>query len=150
MAALGHALRALGHGLRVYVVELTKTRAGDLYLQTMAGYPGIACKRYGRPSLAEGERPGSTYAGLAQQALDHAKEVVTSGKYDLVILDRVNLALERRLIELDGLLSILEAKPKGVEVILTGRHAHPEVIALADLVTDMHQVKGPPLGPTRC
>ncbi len=82
-------------------------------------------------------------ARMAQEALDHAREILTSEEYDLVILDEVNVALEWKLIELENLLSLLDDKPEKVELVLTGRYAHPEVIARADLVTEMREIKHP-------
>jgi len=66
-----------------------------------------------------------------------------SGDYDLVILDEINVALEWHLIRLEDVLSLLDQKPEKVELILTGRYAHPEVIARADLVTEMREIKHP-------
>ena len=64
-------------------------------------------------------------------------------EYDLVVLDEVNVALEWKLIDLEDLLSLLDAKPEAVELVLTGRYAHPEVIARADAVTEMREIKHP-------
>jgi cob(I)alamin adenosyltransferase len=80
---------------------------------------------------------------MAQEALGEARRVLISGSYDLVILDEVNVALKYGLIELKDLLAIIEEKPKGVELVLTGRYAPPEVIERADLVTEMREVKHP-------
>ena len=79
----------------------------------------------------------------AQAGLDHAAETVAGGEYDLVVLDEVNVALDWKLIHLEDLLSLMDEKPDQVELILTGRYAHPEVIARADLVTEMREIKHP-------
>jgi cob(I)alamin adenosyltransferase len=80
---------------------------------------------------------------MAQQALEHSREIVKSGEYELVILDEINVALEWKLIQLQEVLSLLDEKPEDVELILTGRYARPEVIARADLVTEMKEIKHP-------
>ncbi len=144
MAALGQALRAVGHGLAVYVVGFFTSGPEDPDPQTMEGCAGLVCKRFGRRSVDQERDLNSEDARLAQQALNHAREVVTTGMYDLVILDDVNLALEWQLIELDSLLALLEVKPEGVEMILTGCYAHPAVISRADLVTEMRETKERP------
>ncbi|MDH4208465.1 MAG: cob(I)yrinic acid a,c-diamide adenosyltransferase, partial [Anaerolineae bacterium] len=77
------------------------------------------------------------------EALEHGREIVKSGDYDVVVLDEINVALEWHLIELQDVLSLLDQKPQAVELILTGRYAHPEVIARADLVTEMREIKHP-------
>jgi cob(I)alamin adenosyltransferase len=80
----------------------------------------------------------------AKEALDAANAVAASGEYDLVILDQVILALHWNLIELRDLLALLVHRHRNVELILTGRCAPAELIAAADLVTEMQQVKGSP------
>ncbi|HUS69932.1 MAG TPA: cob(I)yrinic acid a,c-diamide adenosyltransferase [Anaerolineae bacterium] len=143
MAAAGQALRAAGQGFRVRVIEFLQGNSERSALRTaLVGQGGITINELGQHTASITEAPELADSGLAQQALDAAEAATASGEYDLVILDQVNLALEWKLIELHDLLSILRHKHEKVEVILTGSCAHPEVIALADLVTEMRQVKG--------
>lgn len=142
-AALGLAMRAAGQGLRVYIVQFMKGWPHYGELETVGQHPSITLQQFGRPDFVDKQNPDPVDVRMAQEALDHAREVLTSGEYDLVILDEVNVALEWKLIELENLLSLLDDKPEKVELVLTGRYAHPEVIARADLVTEMREIKHP-------
>jgi cob(I)alamin adenosyltransferase len=142
-AALGLAMRAAGQGLKVYIVQFMKGWPHYGELTTVGQQPNITIKQFGRPDFVDKENPDPVDVRLAQEALDQAREVVKGGEYDLVILDEVNVALEWKLLRLEDVLSLLEEKPEHVELVLTGRYAHPEVIARADLVTEMREVKHP-------
>ncbi len=142
-AALGLAMRAAGQGLNVYIVQFMKGWPHYGELNTVAPQPNITLRQFGRPDFVDREEPDPADVRMAQEALDHARETVMSGEYDLVILDEVNVALEWKLIQLQDLLALLDDKPQTVELVLTGRHAHPEVIARADLVTEMREIKHP-------
>ena len=80
---------------------------------------------------------------MAREGLVQSRHEIRSGCYDLVILDELNLAAAWGLVELAEVLSLIKEKPQGVELVLTGREAPPEVIVLADLVTEMVEVKHP-------
>lgn len=142
-AAMGQAMRAAGHGLKVYIVQFMKGWPHYGELDTVGRHPNVAIKQFGRPDFVDKENPEPVDIRMAQEALDHGREIVMSGEYDLVILDEVNVALEWKLVELGDLLSLMDQKPPGVELILTGRYAHPEIIAKADLVTEMREIKHP-------
>ena len=79
----------------------------------------------------------------AKQALEEARRAVLGGEYDLVVLDEVNVAVAWRLVELEEVIELIEQKPEWVELILTGRYADEKLIELADLVTEMIEVKHP-------
>jgi cob(I)alamin adenosyltransferase len=85
----------------------------------------------------------STHARAAGDALAAAREKMLSGTYDIVILDEVNVALHLRLVPLADVISLIEKKPESVHLILSGRHAHEEVIRRAHLVTEMRSIKHP-------
>ena len=142
-AALGQAMRAAGQGLKVYVVQFMKGWPYYGELDTVAHHPNITLKQFGRPDYVDKEHPEPIDIRMAQEAMEHSLEIVRSGGYDMVILDEINVALEWNLIELDDVISLLETKPHGVELILTGRYADPEVIARADLATEMREIKHP-------
>jgi cob(I)alamin adenosyltransferase len=142
-AAMGQAMRAAGQGYKVYVVQFMKGWPYYGELHTVGQHPNIVLKQFGRPDFVNKENPEPVDIRMAQEALDHARKIVRSGEYDLVILDEVNVALEWKLIELQDVLSLLDEKPEGVELIMTGRYAHPDVIARADLVTEMREIKHP-------
>jgi cob(I)alamin adenosyltransferase len=142
-AALGQAMRAAGQGLKVYIIQFMKGWPYYGELDTVGHHPNITLKQFGRPDYVDKEKPEPQDVRMAEEALEHARHIVMSGRYNLVILDEINVALEWKLISLEDVLSLLDQKPKGVELILTGRYAHPEVIARADLVTEMHEIKHP-------
>ncbi len=145
LSAAGQALRSVGQGFRVCVIQFLKGCSESRGLRTaLDNQPSIHIKQFGRDTALPPEALEPGEMKLAEEALDAAGEAATTGDYDLVILDQVILALEWRMIGLDDLLSLLRHKHKNVELILTGCCAPPELIAAADLVTDMRQSKGSP------
>jgi cob(I)alamin adenosyltransferase len=142
-AALGLAMRAAGHGLRVYIIQFMKGWPNYGELKSVGGHPQITLRQFGRPEFVDPEKPEPADVEMAKEALREARQVLTSGSYDLVILDEVNVALKYGLIELKEVLTLIEEKPQDIELILTGRYAPPEVIERADLVTEMREVKHP-------
>ena len=95
----------------------------------------------GRAGFTNLANPGFKDRELAQEALDHAWQLIRYQACDILILDEVNIAAAYDLIAVQDLLALLEAKPQGMELILTGRHAPPEIIEKADLVTEMKNLK---------
>ena len=142
-AALGLALRAAGHDLQVYIVQFMKGWPHYGELVSVQHLPNVTLRQFGRPDFVNREHPNPEDIRLAHEALEHAEQIVASGDYDLVILDEVNVALDYGLIGLDDLLALLDAKPEHVELVLTGSGAHPEIVKLADLVTEMLAIKHP-------
>lgn len=142
-AALGLAMRAAGQGLRVYIIQFMKGWPNYGELKTVGGHPQITLRQFGRPEFVDPEKPEPADVEMAQEALREARRILTSGSYDLVILDEVNVALKYGLMELRAVLALIEEKPEHVELVLTGRYASPEVIERADLVIEMREVKHP-------
>ncbi|MFQ5712106.1 MAG: cob(I)yrinic acid a,c-diamide adenosyltransferase [Candidatus Geothermarchaeales archaeon] len=142
-AALGLAMRACGHGFRVYMIQFMKGGWDYGELRVAEKLPNFTIRQFGRPTLVDKGKPSKIDVDLAREALSHAKEVVGSGKYDIVILDEVNVALEWKLIELSEVLEMIREKPRSVELVLTGRYAPRELVEVADLVTEMREVKHP-------
>lgn len=142
-AAFGLALRAIGRGLKVYVVQFIKGGFdyGELYM--VDKLPNFKLKAFGRGRFVMEEPPSKEDVKLSEEALALAEEVVKSGEYDVVILDEINVALNLKLINLDDVLELIKNKPKHVELILTGRYARKEIIEAADLVTEMKKIKHP-------
>lgn len=145
-AALGLALRAAGHGLKVYIVQFMKgwPRYGELV--SVESLPNVTIKQFGRPEFVDRDNPDPEDSRLAQEALEHARQAMLSGRYDILILDEINVALDFGLIELSDVLSLLEEKPEDVELVLTGRNAPLEIVKRADLVTEMLDIKHPYYG----
>lgn len=142
-AALGLALRAVGQGLRVYIVQFMKGWPDYGELNALKFLPGVTLVQFGRAEFVNREHPDPKDIQEAQAALAHASEVVLAGQHDIVILDEINVALDFGLIPLSGVLALLDAKPVHVELVLTGRNAPPELLDRADLVTEMRSLKHP-------
>jgi cob(I)alamin adenosyltransferase len=142
-AAFGLALRAVGRGLKVYIIQFIKGGFdyGELYI--VDKLPNLALKAFGRGEFITAEPPEKEDVRLAEQALQLAKEIVRSGEYDIIVLDEINVALKLRLISIEEVLELMKSKPKHVELVLTGRNAPDQVIEAADLVTEMREIKHP-------
>jgi len=142
-AAFGLALRAVGRGLRVYIIQFIKGGFdyGELYV--VDKLPNLTLKAFGRGKFVTEKPAGKEDVELAEEALALAEEVVKSGEYDIVILDEINVALNLKLIKTEKVLQLINNKSKHVELILTGRYAPKEIIDAADLVTEMKEVKHP-------
>lgn len=143
-SALGMALRAVGHNMRVCIIQFMK---GDLYSGEIDGVKWLA-------PLVEFHQTGKGFCGIqgnpyphhehranAQCAIEMAREKVHSGRFDIVILDEINNAIKLRLVDLHQVLELLDAKPPLLQLVLTGRDADPEVCARANTVTEMVEVK---------
>jgi cob(I)alamin adenosyltransferase len=142
-AAFGLALRAIGRGLKVYIIQFIKGGFdyGELYM--VDRLPNLKLKAFGRGKFVTEKPPGKEDIKLAEEALVLAEEVVKSGEYDIVILDEINVALNLKLIKTERVVELIKNKPKHVELVLTGRYAPNEIIEAADLVTEMREVKHP-------
>ena len=142
-AALGLAVRAIGKGLKVYMIQFMK---GDIEygeIATARGLENFEIIQIGRPEFVDRDNPAEIDIKLANDALDHAREIIDSKKYDIVILDEINVALDWKLLELAKVMDVIRSKPESVELVLTGRYAPEEIIELADLVTEMKEIKHP-------
>lgn len=141
-AALGLGLRAHGMGLKVYIVQFLKGGRGCCgECEAVKRIPDFDIIRFGRAGFVEKGKTTREDKNLAQQGLEQAKKIVASGKYDVVILDEINVALDFKLIGLEDVLNLIKATPKKIELVLTGRTAHPEVVKVAHLVTEMKEIK---------
>jgi len=139
-AALGLAVRAAGHGLRTYIGQFLK---GQTYgeLEALRDHPLITIEQYGGTRCLRRDDITAEDVGRARRGLAHALDAMASGRYDVVVLDEVNVATWFGLLSVDEVLEFLGQRPARLELILTGRHAAAEVLAKADLVTEMKAVK---------
>ena len=142
-AALGIVLRALGHGLRVYIVYFMKGDYPYGERNVLAGLPNVRFASFGSREFIDPARVKPQQRESAKQALAVAREVMLGGQYDLVVLDEVNVAVAWKLVELDEVVSLIKEKPPNVELILTGRQADARLVELADLVTECLKIKHP-------
>ncbi len=139
-AALGLAIRAAGAGLRVFIAQFIKGARYSEHdaLQRLSDL--ITVKQFGRGCFIKGE-PSLEDVEAARDGLSEVRVIVSSGEFRVVILDEANVATHLKLFSVDELLSVIEAKPDDVELVITGRNADPRVIERADLVTEMVDVK---------
>lgn len=145
-AALGTALRAVGQGLRVLMVQFIKGswHYGELDAAKMLGDEHLKILPMGRGFVKVGaEKPDPEDVRLVEEAWHLAFDKISGGEYDLVILDEINYAISYRMLSPEVVVQGLKAKPEMVHVILTGRNAHPAIVEIADLVTEMREVKHP-------
>ena len=154
-AALGTAFRAVGHGLRVCVVQFLKRgwESGERSAAARLA-PELVIRAWGAGQGGERSKasadtpwwelpPSEEDRSQAREAMEFARSAVAGGEWDIVVVDEVFGALSHGLIALDEVMELIRTKPAKVELILTGREAPPEVIEAADLVTEMAEVKHP-------
>ena len=140
-AALGLALRAVGRGLKVCILQFIK--GGGPYGEHLIAEklaPLLTIIQTGRPGWVN-TKDITADRTVAQEAFTKAKELLTSGEYDLFICDEINGAVGFGLIDVEQVLELISLKPEQVELVLTGRNAHERVIEAADLVTEMREIK---------
>lgn len=142
-AAVGAVIRALGHGLRVYVAFFMKGDYPYGERNILSQLPNVTMASFGSRGFIDPANIKPEEKEQAKRALAAAGEAMLSGSYDLVVLDEVNLAAAWNLVELDEVLKLIEDKPPGVELILTGRRADSKLVKAADLVTEMLKIKHP-------
>jgi cob(I)alamin adenosyltransferase len=139
-AALGLSIRAAGAGLWVFIAQFIKA---DEYseIKALKRFSDIiTVEQFGLGGFIGG-RPTARDVEAAQKGVARVMEIISSGKYDVVVLDEANVAVKYELISEQDLLDIIEAKLKNTELVITGRDASAKIIAKADLVTQMKAVK---------
>jgi len=141
-AALGLGLRAAGAGFKVHMIQFMKGRKYS-ELNTIEKIPNFTYKQYGRDEFVNKQKPEKIDIDLAQQGFKHAQDVIKEKKYDILILDEINVAIDYKLIDLYDFLKLIQIKPEELELVLTGRYAHPEINMIADYVTEMLEIKHP-------
>ncbi|MFA5410604.1 MAG: cob(I)yrinic acid a,c-diamide adenosyltransferase [Candidatus Omnitrophota bacterium] len=138
-AALGLALRAAGAGLKVYIAQFAKGRHYS-ELNSLKKLKNIKLEQFGRGCFI-GKIPAKTDITLAGKGLKKIKKIISRKAYRVVILDEINIALKLKLVELEDVIGLLKRAPKKTEIILTGRYAPAAIIKIADLVSQIRQVK---------
>lgn len=145
-SALGMALRAVGHGMKVCMIHFIK---GNLYSGEMEGikrlYPDVEAHVTGKGfcGIRGDSHSFREHREAAQSGIKLAREKMGSGRFDILILDEINNALKLELIDLDQVIDLIDKKPPLMHLILTGRDAHPEVIKRADTVSEILDIKHP-------
>ncbi len=142
-ASLGLAMRACGHGWKVLMICFMKGDPNYGEVIIASKIPGFELIQSGLPTFVKKGKPSEDDLKLARRGLQIAQEAIENGKYDMVILDEINVAVDYGLIPLESLLKLIETKQEGVELVLTGRYAHPEIVKRADLVSEILEIKHP-------
>ena len=143
-AALGTALRAIGQGFKVIMIQFIKGAWKSSEIESAKRLaPMLEIRPMGRGFVFKDKGPTPEDIKAAEEGWALAKEKMQSGEYDLVILDELNNAIHYGLLKLDDVLQGLKARPATLHVLVTGRNAKPEMIEAADLVTEMVCIKHP-------
>lgn len=142
-AAFGMVLRCLGHGMRVGIVQFVKGAWGTGERDVLARFPDlVTCRAMGEGFTWDTQDRARDIAA-AHAAWDMAKAMIADPSYRMVLLDELNIVLRYDYLPVEEVLEVLRSKPRDLHVIVTGRNAKPELIEIADLVTEMTLVKHP-------
>ena len=139
-AALGLSLRAVGAGLNVFIAQFVKGMEYSELISIKQLSPKITLKQFGRDCFIYKD-PEEEDFKVAREGFEEVKKIVAGGKFEVVILDEINIATHYNLISIEELLELLETKPDNVEIVLTGRNVDNRIIEKADLVTEMKEIK---------
>lgn len=145
-AAIGMAVRASGHKMYVSVVQFIKSpaAAGEARaVERLAPEIDFISLGKGFVSGPPGSSTRSEHQQAAGEALNLARQRMHAGSWDLLILDEINNAVNMGLLDLADVMALVKSKPAKLHLVLTGRNAHPDIIAAADLVTEMRAIKHP-------
>ncbi|MBN1473156.1 MAG: cob(I)yrinic acid a,c-diamide adenosyltransferase [Syntrophaceae bacterium] len=140
-AAFGQALRSIGQGYNVFIVQFMKGRKYGEFIAAQKYLPNLTIRRSGLDSFVMRDNPAPIDIEMARKGLAAAQKAIKSGKYDMVILDEANVALDFKLIDLSDVIDLVKNKPASLDIILTGRYAPPEILALADTVSEVQEIK---------
>lgn len=139
-AALGMALRAIGHHLKVFIIQFIKGKWQSGELKAVKGMSNLSILPMGSGFICK-EKSRDREKKMALEAWDLCRKKIESKEYDMVIMDEINYAIHYNLLNLDDVISFLKNKPKKIHIVLTGRNAKPKLIEIADIVTEMRDIK---------
>jgi cob(I)alamin adenosyltransferase len=145
-AALGLCVRAVGYGHRVAFIQFVK---GSWHYGELDGIrrlaPEVSLEALGKGfvGILDDQLPREEHEKAARETLAEARRVIDSGQHQIVILDEVNVAIELGLLPASEVLKVVTSRPSAMHVVCTGRGAPPELVAAADLVTEMREIKHP-------
>jgi cob(I)alamin adenosyltransferase len=145
-ASLGVALRAIGHGLRVCIIQFIKGEwsYGELNsIKKLEPDLELIVAGKGFIGIIDDDHAFEEHVRAAKTALDIVQQKISLDTFDIIILDEINYALHLGVLQLADVMKILQNRPKHLSLILTGNHASEEIITLADLVTEMKEIKHP-------
>jgi cob(I)alamin adenosyltransferase len=140
-SAFGQALRAVGQGYKVLIIQFMKGRDYGEFVAAEKYLPRLTILRFGLDSFVMRDNPAQVDIELARQGFEYAQEAIASGKYNMIILDEINVAVDFKLIDLKQVVEMIKNKPTTLDLILTGRYAAKEIIKLADTVSEVKEIK---------
>jgi len=140
-AAMGLAMRAAGAGFKVWIGHFMKGRRTSEHRSLARLRPRPTVKFFGSGRWLCSGKPDAAERNLAKRGLEAARRAIISGGFQVVILDEINCALAYGLLRIDDVLAIFRDRPQEVEIVLTGRGAPPRLLAHADLITEMREVR---------
>ena len=145
-AALGIGLRAIGYDKKICMIQFIK---GSWHYGEMDSTKKLEPKfemvavGKGFVGILDDKSPKEDHKKIAEEAIKISNEKIQSGRYDIVILDEINYAVNLGLISVHDVVDLIKSKPKSIDLVLTGNYAKDEVIEIADLVTEMKEIKHP-------
>jgi cob(I)alamin adenosyltransferase len=142
-AAFGLALRACGHDWRVLIIQFMKGDPSYGEIAAASQVKGLTVVQTGLPTFVEKGNPSKEDLAEARRGLDLAREAVGSGRYDMVILDELNVAIDYALVPLEEVLELVDACPPETELVVTGRYAKKALLDKAALVSEVREIKHP-------
>ena len=139
-SGFGGALRALGHGFRVAVIQFMK---GRIYgeLAVLRDRLGVDVWQFGRNVFIDPKNIDPRDQALAREGMDKAWEVVRGGRHDLLILDEINVVVDFGMVPVEEVLDLARSRPRWMDIVLTGRNAPPAIIEAADTVSEVREIK---------
>jgi len=140
-SACGQILRAIGQGYKVCMIQFMKGRKYGEIMAMEKYLPNITIFQFGLDSFVMRGNTAQVDIDLASQGFNKAKEVIASGQYDMVILDEINVAVDFGLIPEEKVLDLVKNKPPELDLILTGRYATNRLMEIADLVSEVTEIK---------
>jgi len=142
-AALGEVVRAVGHKYKVIIIQFMKgqIRYGETELPKYL--PNFELHQFGLPTFVKKGDPSPEDVRLAKEGLEFAERALSNGDYDIVVMDEITVAVDYGLLNVNDVLNVVKDKAKHTEVILTGRYAPKEFLEIADLVSEIKEIKHP-------
>jgi cob(I)alamin adenosyltransferase len=142
-AAFGMVFRAIGHGFKVGVVQFVKGAWGTGERDVLAKFPELVTIKAMGEGFTWDTQDRQRDIAAARAAWESAKQMIGDASYKLILLDELNIVLRYDYLPLDEVIDVLKSKPRDTHVIVTGRNAKDELIEIADLVTEMTEIKHP-------
>jgi cob(I)alamin adenosyltransferase len=144
-SALGVVLRASGYGQKILIVQFIKGSWHYGEMDALAKLENVELMRVGKGfvGILDDKLPFSEHQAANREGLAEARAKIMSGEYDLVVLDEINNAIYLDLVPVDDVLDLVASRPSETNMILTGRYAHPRLVAIADIVTEMRDIRHP-------